>query len=104
MAQESTSTWRALSDETASAVEKVAPAVVAVHGRRRIPSSGVHWKPGIIVTADHSIRRDDEIAITLPDGTSATASLAGRDPSTDLAILKIDTKIGTGKLAVAEFG
>ncbi|HEV2378533.1 MAG TPA: S1C family serine protease [Terriglobia bacterium] len=104
MSQESTSIWRALSNETASAVEKVAPAVVAVHGRRRIPSSGVHWKPGIVVTADHTISRDDEITITLPDGANAAATLAGRDPSTDIAILKVDAQIGAGKLPVAEFG
>ncbi|HEY6293423.1 MAG TPA: S1C family serine protease [Terriglobia bacterium] len=84
------STWRALSDESASAIGKVGPAVVAVHARGRIPSSGVHWKPGIVVTADHSVERDEEITLTLPDGRTAAATLAGRDPSTDLAILKLD--------------
>jgi S1-C subfamily serine protease len=103
MQQASGSTWRALSNEAASAIEKVAPAVVAVHGRRRIPSAGVHWKPGIIVTADHTIKRDEEIVITLPDGTSANATLAGRDPSTDVAILKIDAA-AAGKLAAPDFG
>src|SRR6266496_713822 len=45
-------TWRALSDESARAIEKAGRAVVAVHARRRIPASGVHWRPGIVVTAD----------------------------------------------------
>ena len=98
----STSVWQALSSESAAALEQVAPAVVAVHGRRRIPSSGVHWKPGIIVTADHTLERDEEITITLADGASAPATLAGRDPSTDIAILKVG-QAGDGKLPLAQF-
>lgn len=83
------SIWPALSEEAASAVEKSGSAVVAVHGRRRIPSSGLHVRPGIIVTADHALQRDEEITITIAGGQSASATLAGRDPGTDLAILKI---------------
>jgi S1-C subfamily serine protease len=93
-------TWRALSSESANAIEKVGYAVVAVHGRRRIPASGVHWRSGIVVTADHTLERDEEITVTLPDGGSVAASLAGRDPSTDLAILKIEAP----GLSVAEVG
>jgi S1-C subfamily serine protease len=93
-------TWQALSNETASALEKAAAAVVAVHGRRRIPSSGVHWRAGIVVTANHTIAREEEIPIVMPAGQNATARLAGRDPSTDLAILKLE---GT-KLAAPEIG
>jgi serine protease DegQ len=88
------SIWRALSEESAGAVEKSGGAVVAVHGRRRIPSSGLHVRPGIIVTADHALQRDEEITITIAGGQSASATLAGRDPGTDLAILKItDTSL-----------
>ncbi|HEV2387276.1 MAG TPA: S1C family serine protease [Candidatus Acidoferrales bacterium] len=83
-------TWQALSKETARAVEKAGGVVVAVHARRRIPSSGVHWRPGIVATANHTIERDEQIAITLPNGQRTTASLAGRDPGTDLAILKLE--------------
>jgi len=93
-------TWRALSSEFAGAIEKAGRAVVAVHGRRRIPSSGVHWRPGILVTADHALERDEEITVTLPDGGNAAAVLAGRDPGTDLAVLKIE---GLG-LPAAEIG
>ncbi len=83
-------TWRALSNEAASVIENAGRSIVAVHARRRIPSSGVHWRPGILVTADHTLERDEEIGITLPDGKSSMAMLAGRDPSTDLAVLKLD--------------
>lgn len=81
-------TWQSLSSEAASAIEKAGRSVVAVHARRRIPASGVIWRPGIIVTANHAVEYDDEIAVTLPDQTRISATLAGRDPSTDLAILK----------------
>lgn len=92
--------WRALSNEAATAIEKAARSVVAIHGRRRIPSSGVYWREGIVVTANHALERDEEITVTLPGGSSAAATLAGRDPSTDLGILKI----AAANLAVAERG
>src|SRR5579864_4863093 len=80
----------ALSNELAGAVEKAGKAVVAVHARPRFGSSGVFWRPGIIVTAEHTIRREEEITVTLPDGTNAPAVLAGSDPGTDVAVLKVE--------------
>jgi S1-C subfamily serine protease len=79
-----------LSNELAGIVERAAPSVVAVHARPRFSSSGVFWRPGVIVTAEHTIRREEEITVTLPDGSSAAATLAGSDPGTDLAILKTE--------------
>ena len=80
----------AFSSELAAIVEKAAPSVAAVHARPRFSSSGVFWRPGVIVTAEHTIRREEEINVTLPNGTNATATLAGSDPGTDLAVLKAD--------------
>lgn len=79
----------ALSNDLAAAVETVGRSVVAVHARRRIPASGVVWQPGVIVAAHHTIQRDDDITITLHDGSTTGATLAGRDPSTDLAVLRL---------------
>jgi S1-C subfamily serine protease len=78
----------ALSNQLAAIVDRAAPSVVAVHARPRFSSSGVFWRPGIIVTAEHTIRREEEITITLPDGSEAGATLAGSDPGTDLAVLR----------------
>ncbi len=78
-----------LSNELAGAVEQAGRTVVAVNARPRFGSSGVLWRPGIVVTAEHTIRRRDEIGITLPDGRTTSATLAGRDPGTDLAVLKL---------------
>lgn len=88
---ESPSTLLALSHDLANAVEQVGNTVVAVNARRRFPSSGVHWKPGVIVTADHTVRRDEELTVTLPNGRTVPATLAGRDTSTDLAVLKLQS-------------
>jgi S1-C subfamily serine protease len=43
----------------------------------------------VIVTANHTVKRDEEISIGLPDGRTIPALLAGRDASTDLAALKL---------------
>src|SRR3989475_2510645 len=80
---------QSLSTELADAVESAGRAVVAIHARRRIPASGVHWRPGVVVATHHTITRDDNITVTLPDGMTAPATLAGRDPGTDLAVLKL---------------
>jgi len=79
----------ALSNDLAAAVETVGRSVVAVHARRRIPASGVIWQPGVVVATYHTLQRDDDITVGLHDGTTVAATLAGRDPSTDLAVLRL---------------
>ena len=86
---EMTSALLALSNNLADTVEQVASAVVAVNARRRISSSGVHWRSGVVVTADETIKRSEDITVTLDDGRTVPATLAGRDPSTDIAVLKL---------------
>ncbi|HWT80002.1 MAG TPA: S1C family serine protease, partial [Candidatus Methylomirabilis sp.] len=78
-----------LSTNLGAAVEKAAASVLTVHGRRRFPSGGVQWRKGVVVTANHTVRRDEGITLTLPDGRAIPASVAGRDPTTDLAVLTI---------------
>jgi serine protease DegQ len=82
--------WLAISNELAEATEKIGGHAVAVHTEARGSTSGVIWRPGTIVTAEHALRRDEEIQVTLPDGKTAGAKLVGRDPSTDLAVLKCE--------------
>ena len=78
----------ALSAELAEAVERAAQWVVAVHGRRRLPASGVIWPTAAIVTADHVLEREEDITITLPSGQQLEATVVGRDPGSDLAVLR----------------
>ncbi len=77
-----------LSNALARETERAAASIVALHTEARGSSSGVVWRTGIIVTAEHALRRDEEIHVTLPDGRVVAATLAGRDASTDLAVLK----------------
>jgi serine protease Do len=78
-----------LSGELARAVEIGEQSVVAVNGRPHVPSSGILWQPGVVVTTDHTLKRDEDLTITLPDGRNLPASLAGRDGSTDIAVLRV---------------
>ncbi|MCY7276017.1 MAG: LuxR C-terminal-related transcriptional regulator [Phormidesmis sp. CAN_BIN44] len=78
------------SNQLADTVERSTRSVVAVNARRKLSSTGVYWRSGIIVTADHTVSRDEEIGVTLPDGRSVPATLAGRDSSSDLALLKLE--------------
>ena len=78
----------ALSEALAQATDRAAASAVAVHTEARGSSSGVVWRPGVIVTAEHALRSDEDIQVTLPDGCVVSAALAGRDASTDLAVLK----------------
>src|SRR4028119_2085324 len=90
----------ALSNNLADVVEQVGHSVVTVQGRSRLSSSGVHWRSRIVVTADETIKRSEDITVTLPDGRTVPATLVGRDPSTDVAVLKLQDV----ELPVADIG
>lgn len=80
-----------LSAALADAVQTGGAAVVTVDARPRFPASGVLTAPGIVLTASHAVQEDD-IKVRLPDGEEHSAELLGRDPNSDLALLKVATK------------
>ena len=57
-----------LSDQLAAAVQRAGQSIVAVHGRPRVPSTGIHWRPGLIVTANHTLQADEDLTVTSPTG------------------------------------
>lgn len=78
-----------VSDDLAAAVELAASSTVLVNARRRIPASGIIWSAdGTIVTSDHAIERE-EVEVVLPSGKKLSATIAGRDPGSDVAVLKV---------------
>lgn len=80
-----------LSNALAGAVEKAGRSVVRVEGRRRLAASGFVWRDeGVIVTANHVVRRSEGVLVALPDGKALDAAVVGRDPSTDIAVLKVE--------------
>ena len=92
-----------LSNELAALVAAAAQSVVAVHGGGRRPSSGIIWQPGIVVTAEETIVRDADLALTLPGGNQVPATLAGRDPSTDIAVLRYEATPAPKAFATSPF-
>lgn len=85
-----------LSNEITTIIEAVSPAIVRVEGRRRLGSTGVVWSgEGIVVTAHHTLERDEDIQIGLIDGRVIPATLVGRDPRTDLAVLRVEDALPT---------
>ena len=91
--------WKDLSDGLAAVVERAARSVVRVDGGGRGPGSGVAWSADAVVTAAHWLEGEDEVEVGLPSGETASAEVAGRDPSTDLAVLRVKG----GGLAPAAF-
>lgn len=78
------------SNDLAGAVARAGEYVVRVNGRRRQAASGILWsQDGVVVTADHVLEADEGITVGLPDGREVPAQLVGRDPGTDLALLRV---------------
>lgn len=88
-----------LSSALADIVARTAPSIVSVHSHRS-RSTGFVWKPGLIVTADEALADEGEVfRIGLPDGGTVAATIAGRDHTTDIALLRADTTIAPVRLA-----
>jgi S1-C subfamily serine protease len=79
-----------ISKEFASAADRAGVSVVAVHARRWMSTSGIQWKSGVVVTVHHGVQRDEDIKVLLSGGRAIPAKLVGRDPSTDIAVLRIE--------------
>ena len=93
----------ALSDGMADVVENVGASVVRVHGRRRRSGSGVVYEPGLVLTASHVVEREEDLSVSMGDGRTLPARFAGRDPSTDLAVLRVEgLEAGAATFAEAE--
>ncbi|MET4200517.1 S1C family serine protease [Bradyrhizobium sp. LA6.12] len=87
-----------LSSALTDVVTRTAPSVVAVHSHRS-RATGFVWKPGLIVTADEALADEGDIQIGLPDGSTAPATIVGRDHTTDIALLRTDASLAPVKLA-----
>ena len=90
MTDHSIATLSALSSALESVVAGARPSIVSVHSRRS-RATGFVWKGGLIVTADEALAEVGEVSITLADGATRQATIAGRDHTTDIALLRADT-------------
>jgi S1-C subfamily serine protease len=78
-----------------SAVEKAGASTVLVDARKRYPASGIALAEDLVLTADHVVTREDGIKVVAADGRSLDATIAGRDPGSDLAVLRLSEKVLT---------
>jgi serine protease Do len=88
-----------LSTQMADAVAAIAPSVVQVHGRRR-PASGLVYGDAVVVTTIHALGREDGLRVRRHDGQALDAELAGWDPTTNLAVLRV-AGLDTAPIAAA---
>src|SRR5437660_7302911 len=86
---QNTNVLGSLSNQLADAVDKVNPALVTVNGRQRLPASGVVYAQDLVVTADHVLEREEDLTVVTHDGRTLPAQFVGRDPSNDLAVLRV---------------
>jgi S1-C subfamily serine protease len=98
MTDPSTTSLSQLSSAVAAVVARAAPAIVSVHSHRS-RASGFIWKPNLVVTADETLADEGEISIQLSDGTVRPARIAGRDHTTDVALLRFDAQADTREIA-----
>jgi len=84
------STLAEISSQLAEAVETAGNSIVAINARRRIPSSGIVWRDGVVVSASHTVKLDEKVPVVLPGGESSVGTVIGRDSATDLVALRIE--------------
>jgi S1-C subfamily serine protease len=90
---ESAAIWSGLSSSIADTIEAFQESIATVHGGGRSTSSGVVWRPGVVVTVRHGLRRSDSLQVAIA-GEPVPAQLAGSDAGTDLAILRVEQNTG----------
>lgn len=82
--------FSSLSEDLAGVVETMGTSVVGVEAGRRARGTGTVWSAdGLVVTAEHVVPHDEGIRVRLGDGRQLDAALVGRDPTTDIAVLRV---------------
>ena len=76
------------SNQLADAVSAASPSVVQVQGRRR-PASGLVYADNVVLTTVRALGREDGLHVRRHDGQTLDAELAGWDPTTSLAVLRV---------------
>ena len=86
------STLTEFSEGLSTAVEKAGASTILVDARKRYPASGIAYAEDLVLTADHVVTREENIQVILTDGKNLAATIAGRDPGSDLAVLRLAEK------------
>ena len=81
----------ALSQAFAALVAETAKRTVSISDHEGARVSGFIWRTGLVVTAHEALADEDAFSVTLPGGTEVKGALRGRDPSTDVALISVET-------------
>jgi len=100
-ARMTTSALASLSSDLAAIVDRLAPSVVQVHGRRR-PASGVAFDTNAVLTTVRALGREDGLRVRRHDGETADAELIGWDPATGLAVVRTALPLTPATQSAAE--
>jgi S1-C subfamily serine protease len=102
MVESSQNAGMAFSNAVADAVDRGGAITLLVNARRRLPLSGILYASDLVLTASHGVEREEDIQVILPDGRELAASLAGRDPGSDLAVLRLKEAVHDAPARPAE--
>jgi S1-C subfamily serine protease len=91
-----------LSDAISARAEAAKNAVVAVRLGETRHLTGLVWQSGVVVVSEQSLPCGDEFELVTPGGSAVAAKLAGRDASTNIAILKTDDSFPAPPFVAAE--
>jgi serine protease DegQ len=94
-----TSSLVEFSNDLVAAVDRAGRSVIAVLEGGRDGVSGTILRKGLAVTAEHTIRGRERVTVILPSGQQESAEVIGRDPGTDIALLKLDDSTAAGSVA-----
>jgi S1-C subfamily serine protease len=90
------------SNAVAARAELAKNAVVAIGLARERHTTGMVWRPDIVVASEQSLPRNDDFELVTSGGSVVTARIAGRDPSTNIAILRLAGPIASPSIAAGE--
>src|SRR6266436_7015748 len=83
----------------AEAAKKAVVAIRLAHGRHM---TGMVWRSEIVIASEQSLPRKDEFELVAPGGSVLTAKIAGRDPSTNIAMLRLAAPLASPSIAAGE--
>ena len=90
------------SNALAARAEAAKNAVVAIRLARGRHITGTVWRSDVVVASEQSLPRKDEFELIAPGGSVQTAKLAGRDPSTNVAVLRLASPMASPSIAAGE--
>src|SRR5438105_13858652 len=90
------------SNALATSAEAAKNAVVAIRLAHERHMTGIVWRPEIVLASEQSLPRKDDFELIGAGGSALTARMAGRDPATNIAILRLAEPIASPSIAAGE--